>query len=260
MAENKKSFVLYCDLVSMVEKLPDETAGKLFKIILEYVNDKSPLVDDLLLQIAFEPIKSSLKRDLKEWEETRVFRSESGKLGGIKSGQVRKLKKQNEANEASASNLKQTKQVLKTTKQNEANEAVSVSVTVNDTVTVNGNVINSKNFVLFEIYKSFETAKTAYPKTTKPGFDNWRKFIDFVYANHFEEIFIFRTINPADFSKLDFPEEKWEEVLRSILSTGIKEEHNLFYRIPQFIGYTKKHKSNGLNGTKRQPQDVYDPI
>ena len=36
MAENKKSFVLYCDLIHTVEQLPDEVAGKLFKLILNY--------------------------------------------------------------------------------------------------------------------------------------------------------------------------------------------------------------------------------
>ena len=84
MAENKKSFILYADLLQTIERLPDEVAGKLIKIILQYVNDKNPVVDDLLLQIAFEPIKQQLKRDLKDWEETRGERSNSGKLGNLK--------------------------------------------------------------------------------------------------------------------------------------------------------------------------------
>ena len=63
MAENKKSFLLYSDLSLTVNKLPDEIAGKLFKIILDYVNDKYPLIDDLLLEVAFEPIKQLLNRD-----------------------------------------------------------------------------------------------------------------------------------------------------------------------------------------------------
>lgn len=82
MAENKKSFLLYCDLLTTVEKLPDEVAGKLFKLILGYVNDQNPSTDDLLLQIAFEPIKQQLKRDLKNWEKFRDKQSKNGKLGG----------------------------------------------------------------------------------------------------------------------------------------------------------------------------------
>ena len=102
--ENKKSFILYSDIINIVEKLSDEIAGKLFKLILDYVNDKNPKTDDLLLQIAFEPIKQALKRDLIKWKNTSAIRSTIGKLGGIKSGKKRSKTKQNEANEAIALN------------------------------------------------------------------------------------------------------------------------------------------------------------
>mgnify|MGYP007071596812 CR=1 FL=1 len=82
MAENKKSFILYCDLLGTISKLPDDQAGKLFKHILEYVNDKDPKIDDnLLLEVAFEPIKQTLKRDLQDWERKREARSAAGKKG-----------------------------------------------------------------------------------------------------------------------------------------------------------------------------------
>jgi hypothetical protein len=84
MAQNKKSFLLYCDILSTIGKLPDEQAGKLFKIILEYVNDKDPKIDDLLLEIAFEPIKQQLKRDLKKYESAKEDKSSSGQLGNLK--------------------------------------------------------------------------------------------------------------------------------------------------------------------------------
>ena len=124
MAEDKKSFILYADYINLVQKLPDKEAGELFKHILKYVNDQNPITDNFVVEIAFEPIKLQLKRDLKKWDEKRVVKSESGRLGGIKSGEARR--KQNEANEANALNLKQ----------NEANEAVTVNVTVTDTVIV----------------------------------------------------------------------------------------------------------------------------
>lgn len=84
MAENKKSFVLYADQSDLFNHLPDEVAGKLIKLIFQYVNDKNPETDDLLLKIAFEPIKRQLKRDLKEWEEELKKRSDSGILGNLK--------------------------------------------------------------------------------------------------------------------------------------------------------------------------------
>lgn len=122
MAENKKSFVLYTDLIHTVSKLPNEKAGELFKIILEYVNDKDPKIEDLLLQISFEPIKQQLKRDLINWSQIREYKAIAGKKGGFKSGEVRKQKKANEAG------------ALKS-KQKQANEAVTVNVTVTDNVT-----------------------------------------------------------------------------------------------------------------------------
>ncbi len=102
MAENKKSFVLYCDLIHTVKKLPKEKAGELFIHILKYVNDENPETDDLLIQISFEPIKQQLKRDLRHWEHICLKRSESGKLGG-------RPKKQIKAKKANGLLKKQTK-------------------------------------------------------------------------------------------------------------------------------------------------------
>ena len=82
MAENKQSFILYSDIISTVERLPDDKAGQLFKLILEYVNDRNPTVNDLLLEVAFEPIKLALKRDLKKWENYIEKQRENGKRGG----------------------------------------------------------------------------------------------------------------------------------------------------------------------------------
>ena len=118
MAENKKSFLLYTDVHFTVKKLTDDQAGKLFKHILSYVNDENPEFNEaneaneankLILEIAFEPIKQSLKRDLRKYEEIIEKRSDAGTLGGMRSGEVRRKKK--EANEASALKTKQTKRV-----------------------------------------------------------------------------------------------------------------------------------------------------
>ena len=84
MADNKKSFLLYCDLIHTVKKLTDEQAGKLFKHTLEYVNDKDPKTDDIITDLCFEPIRQSLKRDLKKYEKIRQKKSEAGKKGMAK--------------------------------------------------------------------------------------------------------------------------------------------------------------------------------
>lgn len=68
----------------MIEKLSDEQAGKLLKHILRYVNDQDPIAEDVLTEIAFEPIKQNLKRDLVKYEEIKEKRSEAGKTGANK--------------------------------------------------------------------------------------------------------------------------------------------------------------------------------
>jgi hypothetical protein len=84
MAENKKSFILYCDLIHTVDKLPNEKAGELFKHILEYVNDMNPETNDLLVEVVFEPIKRQLKRDLVKFKNICDRNSDKGALGNLK--------------------------------------------------------------------------------------------------------------------------------------------------------------------------------
>ena len=121
MAKDKKGFILYADLIKVVSKLPNETAGKLFKIILSYVNDLEVSIDDLLLEIAFEPIKNQLKRDLVKFEQVKSKRSDAGK----RSAELRALKKeeQNSTNSTSVESVQQT------------STNPTVTDTVNDTVT-----------------------------------------------------------------------------------------------------------------------------
>ena len=80
MAENKKSVLLYCDIIHTVSELTNEEAGILFKHYLSYINDLNPIAPDKLTQIVFEPIKQNLKRDLKKWEAKVGNFSEAGKI------------------------------------------------------------------------------------------------------------------------------------------------------------------------------------
>lgn len=88
MAENKKGFILYADQRSIIDMLDNETAGVLFKHIFAYVNDENPKSDNPLLNLAFEPIKLQLKRDLKHWETVREGRSKAGKASANKRQQM----------------------------------------------------------------------------------------------------------------------------------------------------------------------------
>ena len=121
MAEEKKGFLLYSDIIHTVEKLTDEQAGKLFKHILKYVNDLDPICEDLITEIAFEPIKQSLKRDLLKWDDKKQKRIDAGIAGATK-------RWQNIANDS-----KRIKPMA------------NIAVSVNDSVSVN----------VKDIYKSF---------------------------------------------------------------------------------------------------------
>ena len=136
--DGKKSFVLYADLIHMVKKLPKDKQAELFVLILEYVNDMDPEPEDIILQIAFEPIKNQLKRDLKKWESIKEKRSEAGKLGG-------RPRKQDKAKKANGFFEKQKKQ-------DEAKKAVNV----NDNVTVNVNDINNKRSFVADANKDLK--------------------------------------------------------------------------------------------------------
>jgi hypothetical protein len=140
MAENKKSFVLYCDLIHTVSKMPKEKAGELFIHILEYVNDLEPETDDLIIQLTFEPIKQSLKRDLQKYERIREK--------NIQNANIRWNK-----NNATASDRIES----------DAKNAVSD----NDSVSVKDIVINKIN--------NIEERKLKFASTLKPFLDLYGK-------------------------------------------------------------------------------------
>lgn len=82
MAKDKKSVLLYCDIIHTVEELEDAEAGRLFKHYLRYINDQNPEPPDKLTKIVFEPIKQTLKRDLRKYESFIEKQSLNGKRGG----------------------------------------------------------------------------------------------------------------------------------------------------------------------------------
>lgn len=82
MAENKKSFLIYCDIINTIDHLTDEEKGKLFQHLLEYVNDMNPVMEDRVLLSSWKPIEQQLKRDLKKYEAICGRNSINGALGG----------------------------------------------------------------------------------------------------------------------------------------------------------------------------------
>ena len=153
MATDKKSFILYCDLIHTVNKIPDETAGKLLKHILAYVNDLNPETEDLLVEVAFEPIKQAMKRDLKKWETEINRKSQGAILGNLKRWHLDLYEKveSKELTLDEAQNIAKCRIPSHTDKSDGiatksiASIADSVNVSVNDSVSVNENVNVNEN-------------------------------------------------------------------------------------------------------------------
>jgi len=169
MAENKKSFILYADLKYTLAKVPDDVAGRLFKTILEYVNDNNPIVEnDLLLEVLFEPIKQTLKRDLQRWEQFRLKQSENGKKGGRPSKNESEkdttileenIENQTDNNKEQESETKPNNPSLL----EESQKSLSVSVNVSDSVSVSENVIVSETKK-----NNIDERKLKFASTLKP--------------------------------------------------------------------------------------------
>lgn len=82
MNDDKRSFILYADIIDTVKKLPIDDAGELFLMILQFANDQEPMTDNLLVEIAFDPIKRQMQRDSEKWKHKREKLAENGRMGG----------------------------------------------------------------------------------------------------------------------------------------------------------------------------------
>jgi len=82
MATGKKKIIVYADWKPTFDALTDEEAGKLIKHFFAYVNDENPQTNDRIVALMFEPIKATLKRDLKKWEQIQERNKENGQKGG----------------------------------------------------------------------------------------------------------------------------------------------------------------------------------
>lgn len=147
---NKKGFILYADQKALFDKLPNEKAGELIKFIFAYVNDEQPETDDLIIDLAFTPIKQQFKRDLEKWEETREKRSKAGKA----SAEARRNKRQH-----TSTNSTYVKSVEHT--------STNSTVNVNDKVKVN---VNDKVIKVYsdEVNSCYNNSIEFFPKILRP--------------------------------------------------------------------------------------------
>ena len=164
MAENKKSFIAYCDWINTFEELTDEEAGRLAKHIWRYVNDMNPVAPDRLTNILFLQIKNVLKLDLAKWEDY----INKQRLNGTKGG--RPKKEETQKTQAFFSKPK---------------KADNVIVNVNDNVIVNDNVNGVYN------------THTQTPEKANLSFDEIKEKLT-------GEIYLDEVCSSNSFDRLDF--------------------------------------------------------
>lgn len=173
MAKDKNSFILYSDLLAVIDKLPDEKAGQVFKHILKYVNDLNPQTDDLIINLVFEPIKQGLKRDLKKWEDEKNKRSVAGKKG--------MLKRWGSENQKDITN-DNTVITSITNDNNVINDITKITDNVNVNVNVNDNVNDNVNVYEFSDRQK-ETFLMQNPEFKKIDFNEILKKFDLHLAS-----------------------------------------------------------------------------
>lgn len=184
MAKNKKSFILYTDSKRLVNKLPDDVAGRLFKLLFSYVSDENPKIDELLLDVSFEHFKTHLKRDLKKWSRGSDTRIDKARKAGLASAKKRQL-------EATKSNS-----VVKSSTKSTVSVSVSDSVSDN----VNNILLEKETKELFnnwidyriEIKKPIKSAKTLIALANKiklNGFTESEIIINKSIENQYQGLF-----------------------------------------------------------------------
>lgn len=127
----RESFVIHSEYI---EDLPEESKAEFLLYIYNYATKGIEPDLDSFAKTVWLKIKRRIEYDIEQWENTKTQRSESGKIGGLRSGEARRSKvKQNEA-------------TLQNAKQDEANEAVYVSdnVSVNEFVTDNAHTESAR--------------------------------------------------------------------------------------------------------------------
>lgn len=110
----RTSFIHYSDIIEIINEFDDSGAGKIYKAVLNYVNDIEIGVLSHAEKIAFKHIKMQIDRDADKYEKVLESRRAAGRKGGV----------------AKASKAKQ-----KVAKASKAKQTVDDSVNDNDTVT-----------------------------------------------------------------------------------------------------------------------------
>lgn len=121
--ESRTTFIFNLTWAEQLAELDDATRLRFMDAIIAYAKDGTMPKMSALEKALFIGIQADIDLNNEKFEAIRQKRSEAGKKGGLKSGTERSKTKQNEANEANASFVKQNEAKPSKTKQSQANEA-----------------------------------------------------------------------------------------------------------------------------------------
>jgi len=209
MAEDKKGFILYADQKELFDQLSSDKAGELIKHIFAYVNDENPQTEDLIINLAFTPIKNQLKRDLIKYEEKRDKKSISGREGNLKRWNIDLYNKYKSGSYTleKAESIANGRKVSQPDKM-QSQTVAKIAVNVNDNVTVNDKVnVNVKENKEAVFKKNLLTFQEKYP------------------LELLEKFFLYWTEKNPNGKKMKFEMQKTFDIERRLL-TWSKNEKN----------------------------------
>lgn len=186
MAEGKNTIVFYRDWKEIFESLSDKDCAELIRHIFRYVNDENPETDNEIVKYVFIPIKNSLKRDLKKWENIRQKRSDAGK--------------------ASAESRKQSEQMSTSV---ESDQQTSTNPTVSDSVTVIDS--DKRKKTINQKIKEREKKEELFKKEVLEFKDQYDHNMLKAFFNYWSE-------PTKDKTKMRFEQEKTWDVKRRLIT------------------------------------------
>lgn len=129
----KKSFIMYSDILQPIECMSDEQAGELFKAILRKVNNEDIGELSPMASMAYAFIAPKMDDNAEKWEEIKKSRSEAGRRGGLATqAKAKTIKENDDCNEQEQASTEQSqangKQNQAKVSKRQANQAVNVNV------------------------------------------------------------------------------------------------------------------------------------
>jgi hypothetical protein len=185
---DKKSFILHIDSLSILDELTMEQKGVLFDAIYNYQKGNEVSLD-FAMRMAFLPFKNQFARDDEKYNTFREKQAGNGKKGGRKPKKPKPL----DANPKNPSLLSETQKSL------------NVSVSVSDSVSVN---TNSNEF---DLEKKKKEKKDSFKNWDEERFrDECRKFKPTYPDEMLRQFFMFWTESDPN-GKMRFQlQQTWE--------------------------------------------------